>query len=254
MLTSSHWSRQTHYGVRFDWGPIGATTLAPDSACLVIVDVLSFTTAVTVAVQNGTHVYPYPWRDDTAAAFAAQKQAALAVGRRAANPASPWSLSPAALQRAPFTPRLVLPSPNGSAIAAAVDGVPVVAGCLRNAAATGHWLTKQGWGTVERPITVIAAGERWNDDTLRPALEDLLGAGAIIAALHQQQAGPPSPEASAARACFQGIANVASAIRACASGQELISSGFTHDVRIATEINSSEAVPVLTDAGFATAF
>ena len=28
--------------------------------------------------------------------------------------AAPWSLSPAGLRRAPFTPRLVLPSPNGS--------------------------------------------------------------------------------------------------------------------------------------------
>jgi 2-phosphosulfolactate phosphatase len=35
--------------VRFDWGPAAAGALAPSSACLVIVDVLSFTTSVTVA-------------------------------------------------------------------------------------------------------------------------------------------------------------------------------------------------------------
>ncbi len=66
-----------------------------------------------------------------------------------AGAAAPWSLSPAGLRRAPFTPRLVLPSPNGSAICAAAaaaaaasasdggvtdGGVTVIAGCLRNAA------------------------------------------------------------------------------------------------------------------------
>ncbi|MFE7855456.1 hypothetical protein [Streptomyces sp. NPDC057403] len=54
------------------------------------VDVLSFTTSVTVAVEAGTRVFPYAWRDETAAAFARDKGAALAVGRRAVTPATPW--------------------------------------------------------------------------------------------------------------------------------------------------------------------
>jgi phosphosulfolactate phosphohydrolase-like enzyme len=45
----SDWFAQEPHGVRFDWGPAGARRLAPASACLVIVDVLSFSTAVTVA-------------------------------------------------------------------------------------------------------------------------------------------------------------------------------------------------------------
>ncbi|MEW2393538.1 hypothetical protein AB0933_34770 [Streptomyces venezuelae] len=117
------WPLQRPHGVRFDWGPTGAERLASDAACLVVVDVLSFTTAVTVAVEAGTRVFPYRWRDETAAAFAEQMGADLAVGRRMATPTAPWSLSPAALRRAPFTPRLVLPSPNGSAIAALAGGM-----------------------------------------------------------------------------------------------------------------------------------
>src|SRR4051812_20203004 len=104
---------QEPYGVRFEWGPAGAVALASSSSCLVVVDVLSFSTSVTVAVEAGTRVYPYAWRDETAAAFARERQAELAVDRRAASADRPWSLSPAALRRARFVPRLVLPSPNG---------------------------------------------------------------------------------------------------------------------------------------------
>jgi 2-phosphosulfolactate phosphatase len=151
------WFTQAPYGVRFEWGPSGAARVVAGSACLVVVDVLSFTTAVSVAVDAGTRVYPYPWRDRTAATFAAENGAALAVGRRSVSPATPWSLSPAALRRAPSTPRLVLPSPNGSAIAAAVAAQAVVAGCLRNASAVGGWLAGRGFGTPQRPLSVKGA-------------------------------------------------------------------------------------------------
>jgi 2-phosphosulfolactate phosphatase len=247
------WFMQAHHGVRFDWGPVAAATLAPDSACIVIVDVLSFTTSVTVATERGIHVYPYLWRDRTAAAFAAQKQATLAVGRRSISPATPWSLSPAALRRAPFTPRLVLPSPNGSAIAAASSSPILVAGSLCNAAATGRWLADRGFGTPDLPVTVIAAGERWPDDSLRPALEDLLGAGAIIAALHDRAATSLSPEAAAARACFQATPDIAAAVANSASGLELAAGGFTEDAVIAAELDTCTAVPVLTDQAFSPA-
>jgi 2-phosphosulfolactate phosphatase len=215
------WAAQAGSGIRFEWGPTGAARLALGAACLVIVDVLSFTTAVSVAVQSGTRVYPYPWRDERAAAFAAQKDARLAVGRRSVTPTTPWSLSPAGLRKAPFTQRLVLPSPNGSAIAAAAPDLPVVAACLRNVTAVGRWLTAQGYGTAHRPVAVIAAGERWPDGTLRPALEDLLGAGALLSDLHAQGAGPLSAEAAAALACGECTADIPHAIATSASGREL---------------------------------
>lgn len=247
----SDWSVQRGYGVRFEWGPEGARRLASGSACLVVVDVLSFTTSVSVAVERGTRVLPYAWRDATAAEFARRKSAELAVGRRAATPAAPWSLSPAALRRAPFTPRLVLPSPNGSAISAAAGEAPmVVAGCLRNAGAVGRRLARRGYGTQERPVTVVAAGERWPDGSLRPALEDLLGAGAVVAELQRQGAGPLSPEACAAHACHAGTADLAAAVTACASGLELAHDGFADDVAVATELDACTAVPVLTDGAF----
>lgn len=241
---------QRGYGVRFEWGSVGARRLAPDVACLVVIDVLSFTTSVSVAVEAGTQVFPYAWRDETASAFARENAAELAVGRRAATAVAPWSLSPAALRRAPFTPRLVLPSPNGSAISAAACGSTVVAGCLRNAAAVGQWLARNGYGSPERPLAVIAAGERWPDGSLRPALEDALGAGAIIAELEAHGVGPLSPEASAAQSAYAHTPDVAAAVVACSSGIELAEGGFADDVAVAVELNASAIVPVLTDGAF----
>ena len=119
---------QVSYDVRFEWGSAGAAALAPSSMCLVVVDVLSFSTSVTIAVEAGTRVYPCAWRDEQAAEFAQAHRAKLAVGRRAVSVARPWSLSPAALRRAPFVPRLVLPSPNGSAICAAAGMGAAAAG------------------------------------------------------------------------------------------------------------------------------
>jgi len=250
----TEWFAQSPYGVRFEWGLAGAAALAPSSSCLVIVDVLSFTTSVTVAVEAGMKVFPYPWRDETAAEFARQNQAQLASGRRAASADAPWSLSPAALRHAPFTPRLVLPSPNGSAISAAAAGpATVIAACLRNARAAGGWLSGRSLGTPGNPAAVIAAGERWPDGSLRPALEDLLGAGAVIAAMRDQGCGPLSPEAEAARTCYETTADPAKAVTDSASGRELAGGGFAGDVAIATEINSCAVTPVLTGQAFTAA-
>lgn len=260
------WYLQSAHGVRFEWGPTGAARLAAGAACVVVVDVLSFTTSVTVAVEAGTRVFPYRWRDGTAATFAKDVGADLAVGRRMATASSPWSLSPAALRRAPYTPRLVLPSPNGSSIAASAGELPVIAGALRNATAVSQWLVREGYGTTERPIAVIASGERWPDGSLRPAVEDLLGAGAIIAALQKQlgtahvhvhaRADSPvpvlslSPEASLAAAAFRTTPDVAAAVTAGVSGRELIDGGFADDVAVATERDVCTAVPVLVDGAF----
>ncbi|MFF9012709.1 2-phosphosulfolactate phosphatase [Streptomyces sp. NPDC014870] len=237
-------------GVTFGWGPTEAAALAKDAACLVVVDVLSFTTSVGVAVEAGTSVFPYRWRDGTAVAYAAERDAALAVGRSEASPETPWTLSPAALRAAPPTPRLVLPSPNGSTIAAEAAGATVVAASLRNRTAVAHWLATHGYGSESSPLAVIAAGERWPDGSLRPALEDLLGAGAVLSALRGLGPYALTPEARAAATLWEATEDPVAELHRCASGRELYEYGYPQDVAVAAEADTSETVPVLRDGAF----
>ncbi|WP_412026392.1 2-phosphosulfolactate phosphatase [Deinococcus yunweiensis] len=139
--------------------------------------------------------------------------------------------------------KLVLPSPNGATLCAlAADlGVPVYVACLRNARAVGEHL--HGTGSV----LVVPAGERWPDGSLRPALEDWLGAGAVIDAL----GGDSSPEAHAAAQAFRSArTNLNRVIHGCSSGRELIERGFGADVALAAQVEVSSSVPVLRNGAF----
>ena len=49
----------------------------------VVVDVLSFTTTLTVAVEHGIAVHPYPWAREAARRTPPSAAPTLAVGRRA---------------------------------------------------------------------------------------------------------------------------------------------------------------------------
>lgn len=243
---------QAGFRARFDWGLAGANNLAPDVAIVAVVDVLSFTTTLTVAVDKGIEVFPFHWRDERAEAFAKKHDAVLAVGRSQARPGQ-ISLSPPTVRAAKKLERLVLPSPNGSAISRDVagQGVTVIGVSLRNADAAAAWTISR---LADRPgasIAAIAGGERWPDGSLRPAVEDLWGAGAYLAALAERGFGPLSPEARAAAGAYAAIADdVPSALRACAGGQELITWNYADDVEVAAEVNASTLVPLLTGENF----
>ncbi|WP_285474745.1 2-phosphosulfolactate phosphatase [Actinoplanes sp. NBRC 101535] len=241
--------RQTEHLTRFEWGPTGAAAVASGAAYVAVIDVLSFTTALTVAAEHDIAVLPYRWRDATAATTAAAHDADLAVGRSQAGP-DDISLSPPTIPQVASrrtVHRLVLPSPNGSTVSAllAESGATVVGVSLRNATAAAAWVRAQAAG---RPIAVVAAGERWPDGSLRPAIEDLWGAGAFLNAL------PPdglSPEAGVAVAAYRAVADtLGTALAASASGRELTTKGFTADVTIAAQLDATTAVPVLHDGWF----
>jgi 2-phosphosulfolactate phosphatase len=242
---------QASYAVRCEWGPVGAAAVPADVA--VVVDVLSFTTTVGVAVERGIDVLPFRWRDSRAREHAASRDALLAVGRlEAREQAGQVSLSPAAMAGVRDVERIVLPSPNGSTItwALAGTGARVVAGSLRNAAAVADHLApllRDGATCV-----VVPAGERWPDDTLRPCVEDLWGAGAILAALAARGVGGLSPEARAATHAWAGV-RLPADLHDCAGGRELAAAGFADDVSIAAAVDASDVVPGLEGEAFVAA-
>ncbi|QNG18611.1 2-phosphosulfolactate phosphatase [Rhodococcus triatomae] len=243
--------RQGEYRIRFDWGLVGAEAVAPGVDVAVVVDVLSFSTTVSVALDIGTEVIPYRWDDGGAADAARRAGAALAVGRSQAGDDG-ISLSPGTLRSASPSPkRLVLPSPNGSTIAAALADRAghCVAACLRNAPAVAEWIAHHAPGAT---VAVVAAGERWPDGALRPAVEDLWGAGYVLDRLGAGEASSgSSPEARAAVAAWRAITtDVPDTLRDCASGRELIAAGYTGDVEIAAEAAASRSVPLLHDGVF----
>ncbi len=231
---------QQDFDIRCEWGEHGVAVLAPSSDAVIIVDVLSFTTSVEIAVCNGALVFPYRWNDERAIRFAASVNAELAGSRQST---SRYSLSPASFLTIPSSARIVLPSPNGATLTLAARPTPVFAGCLRNAEAVAVAARQYG-----PKLAVIAAGERWPDDqSLRPAFEDFVGAGAIISFL----SGRPSPEAVGAAAAFREVkSRLGEYLRQCSSGKELIGIGFEQDVELAAEFNISNCAPILSGEAY----
>lgn len=227
------------FDVRCEWGAEGLHGLAP-SDVIVIVDVLSFSTSVDVAVSQGASVLPLPTGHSSPATYAEEQHAQLAVRRKESG----VSLSPSSLVKIEPGTRLVLPSPNGSRLSfeARTTGSYVIAGSLRNALAVAEWANSHG-----NSVAVIPAGERWENGSMRPALEDLLGAGAIVSCIQ----GTKSPEARAAAAAFQSAKKyLKETLESCSSGRELIERGFYGDVELASELDASSSVPLLDGVAF----
>lgn len=231
---------QQEFDVRCEWGERGVSHLLPGSEVIVIVDVLSFSTCVDIATSRGAIVYPYQWKDQSAVAYAESLNGVLANFNRKFDVG--YSLAPTSLLEIPRGTPLVLPSPNGSTLTLASGQVPTFAGCLRNARAVATASLKIG-----SRISIIPAGERWVDGSLRPAFEDLVGAGAIINHL----SGSRSPEAGLAVAAFMKFSNgLLESLQHCGSGKELIERGFARDVELAAELNSSNCAPLLVDGAY----
>jgi 2-phosphosulfolactate phosphatase len=229
---------QSEFDLRCEWGIHGLRHLTPASDVVIIVDVLSFSTAVDIAVSRGAAVFPYAWEDDSARAFA-EKNGALLAEKRSGR----FSLAPGSLRQLPRGASLVLPSPNGSELSFAAAAKVTMTACLRNCEAVAREAARRG-----ARISLIPAGERWKDRTMRFGLEDLIGAGAVLAHLP----GTRSPEAETAIAAFERLRHdLPGALARCGSGRELIERGFPEDIEIAGEYAASTAVPLLMDGRYA---
>ncbi|WP_310621514.1 2-phosphosulfolactate phosphatase [Flexibacterium corallicola] len=231
--------------ISFEWGLSGFDYYQDRSDLLIIVDTLCFSTSVTVALSRGALVLPFALNQRDRAEQEAKTRGAILARKRSERT---YSLSPHSLLELPEGAKLVLPSPNGSHIAArANETSTILLGCLRNARAVSNYVREHYQG---KAVTLIAAGERWPDGSLRPALEDLLGCGAILSRLE----GDFSSEATLASHAFRSARiNLSTLISTSISGRELIEHDFQEDVRISLELNESEHIPILKEGWFKTA-
>ncbi len=84
----------------------------------------------------------------------------------------------------------------------------VVRATLQNARAVADWVVALQLELNLRMATaVVAAGSRRADGTLRPAVEDLFAAGAVIDRLSELGLDATSPEAAAAQSAYAGLRN-----------------------------------------------
>jgi len=243
---------QAGYDLRFDWGRKAVRDAVGRGDVIVIVDVLSFSTAVAAGVAAGARIYPVATRDQAhARAYAAKVRATLRTGDLAA-PQGRRALSPLGYEVSEEGNAYVLCSPNGAACSTVATGSPAVfAGALVNATAVAEAAARAA-RRAGAATTVVACGERWTDagedeDVLRPALEDALGAGAILRAMR----GAASPEARICSAGFAAAeAELEALLLACASGRELRERGHEEDVRFSARLDALAVAPCLRDGAY----
>ncbi|WP_127474054.1 2-phosphosulfolactate phosphatase [Microbacterium sulfonylureivorans] len=204
---------QSAYQVRLEWGVDGLARLAP-SDVVVVVDVLRFSSTVTRAVERGESV-------------------ALDASARAV-------------------------SINGAVVAAhaaAGGSATVLLGSLRNAAAVARAvMAVQVERGARTSIAVIACGELASSEhgaPLRFAVEDHLGAGAVVDALSDLGIDHSSPDAAVAGEGFRSLRGaVRHLLTASGSGRELDARGRRDEVLAAAAVDAASVVPVLRDGTF----
>ncbi|MEV4777384.1 2-phosphosulfolactate phosphatase [Microbacterium sp. LWH12-1.2] len=154
-------------------------------------------------------------------------------------------------------------SRNGAAVASVASAPTVLVGGIRNAAAVARAVQTVQERTGERTsVAVIAAGELDAEGLMRFAVEDHLGAGAIVAALTDLGIDHTSPEAAVAAEGFRALSGaLRHLLGASGSGRE-IAGGIPATAKIeasglapstaeqAAALDATDLVPMLEDGRF----
>ncbi|WP_100012034.1 2-phosphosulfolactate phosphatase [Lentibacillus sediminis] len=237
---------QSPYACRVEWGRRGAREASERGDIVIIVDVLSFSSTVISALNYGAMIFPYPPHLD-GKKFAEQVNAEYTLGRAEAAKVGKPSLSPVSFNQEHANRKYVLSSRNGSFCTWIASKVPaLLIGGLLNASSVAS-LANQLRSQVKANITVVPCGEQWvgvnkNEDSLRPSIEDYLGAGAILSELK----GDKSPEAEVCIGAFEyGRHKIGELVWESGSGRELRERGFEADVKHCSQLNVYQSVPKL---------
>ena len=224
-----------------DWGPEGVAAAAVRGDVVIIVDVLSFGTAVSTAVMSGAMIFPCTTQVE-ALEMAELPATQAAVHRRDVPASGRFSLSPLTMLAAGPGVKISVASPNGatccrmseSARGTFVAGLVNAGGTARAAA---HMARTHACG-----VTVIACGERHPNGSLRPAVEDWMGAGAIVSHVE----APWSAEAEVCRETYLAVHyRVPELVSESESGRELRAAGYAMDVTYASAIDVHDTAVIM---------
>lgn len=154
-------------------------------------------------------------------------------------------------------------SRNGAAVAAAAEPSVVLLAGLRNASAVARAIVAvQERRQARTSVSVVAAGELDEAGALRFAVEDHLGAGAVIAALTDLGIDHTSPDAAVAAEAFRALRRALRHMIAASGSARELSGGVSATDRMvaggvaptpvadAAELDAIDAVPILDDGIF----
>ncbi|QDE34029.1 phosphosulfolactate phosphohydrolase [Microbacterium foliorum] len=154
-------------------------------------------------------------------------------------------------------------SRNGAAVAARAGEAVVLVGSLRNASAVARAIaTLQDRNQARTSVNVIAAGEADADGAVRFAVEDHLGAGAIVAALTDLGIDHTAPDAAVAAEGFRALKRALRHMVSASGSARELAEGVAATDRMrasgvvpttpssAAELDALDVVPVLRDGVF----
>jgi 2-phosphosulfolactate phosphatase len=208
---------------------------------VVVFDVLRATTSITAALAAGVKaIHIFPTVGHAAQAKAARPANALLCGEQNCLPPPGFDLgnSPGAFDRSLHQGRdMLMSTTNGTrAILAAGGAQRIFAGALVNAAAVARILRRENL-----PVTLLCAG---TDGAL--AMEDVLGAGAVIDAL--SAAGSVRFDSDAgqiAHHLFLSARNdLSAALRSARGGMNLIQASLSQDIDFCARLDVLDVVGV----------
>ncbi len=233
----------------FDWGPAGASRAAQRGDLVVLVDTLSFSTCAAIANMRQAYIYPCADRQE-ADRIKKSHGGEIAVGRKEVPYHGKFSLSPLTYADVDPGARIILPSPNGAVCSRCCSMAEfVMTGAFVNARALALAVNEILKHRVLN-TTVIACGERVETDiadNIRWAIEDYLGAGAIISYLRTSK----SIEAQLCESVFiRNHDRINVIMLECESGRELSNLGFRNDVIYSAQLNLCQSVPILRNGRF----
>jgi 2-phosphosulfolactate phosphatase len=220
-----------------------ARSLDPDAVAgggVVVIDTLRATTSIAHAVARGARVEPVK---SVAEARRRRGRGVLIAGERGGQRLSGFDLgnSPAEILRAPLDgKRLVLTTTNGTgAVARSAQARFILAGALVNARAVAEHVVAQ----APESLYLVCAGR-----TTGIALEDLLGAGAILDALLPRRTDV-TELTDGARLSIELFrrerSRLAAALDECESGRNLRRMGAEEDVHLCAMLDALDVAPRL---------